>query len=419
MTSEAMTAFEHALLDSERLRLRLLFWFAVAFFLMTSFAVTVRWEVISQSAMHLPPRWLPPALGFVAVGGTFLARRSLDHVRGGLPPAWMSYFTAFMEITTVAVGGWFVGNFVGAAQISASPMAEVFALMIVLFALRMDPWLPLFAGAVAALEFSTVTWLLSLETPATEYDLGRARLRGFLFFLVGGATAFVTAEIRRRLDASLAATDERNRVVGLFGRHVSPKVVDALLAQRSQMSTETRHVCILFLDIRSFTTLCEGLSPNEVVELLNTLFAFMIDEVNDHDGFINKFLGDGFMAVFGAPMSDGRDSENAVACALSILARLQQLQTDGVVPAELRIGMGLHAGEALTGNIGSPTRKEYTVIGDVVNVASRIEGLNKRFGSQVLVSGEVWGALDGVDGTELGAVEVKGRVAPVPIHQLA
>lgn len=160
--------------------------------------------------------------------------------------------------------------------------------------------------------------------------------------------------------------------------------MDKLLEQGAGVLSEKRDVRVMFLDIRNFTTFAENKRPEEVVEYLVSLFVFMIEIVKRHRGIINNFLGEGFMAVFGAPFSDGRDCANAVEAAREILARVEQEVAHGnVLPTQ--IGIGLHAGEAVTGSIGSSLRKEYTVIGDVVNLAARIEKLNKQFGSQLLI----------------------------------
>ena len=141
----------------------------------------------------------------------------------------------------------------------------------------------------------------------------------------------------------------------------------------------------LVLDIRNFTTFSEGRVAEEVVAYLNTLWTFMVRTVNEHHGIVNKFLGDGFLAVFGAPVSTGNDCANALAAARHILREIDELTEAGrLLPT--RIGIALHAGEAVVGNVGSAERKEYTVIGDVVNVAFRIERLNKQLGSTFLVS---------------------------------
>ena len=146
----------------------------------------------------------------------------------------------------------------------------------------------------------------------------------------------------------------------------------------------------------------------------------MIEIVNRHNGIINKFLGDGFMAVFGAPISDGNDCLNAIAASQEILTRINQEIALGNI-SETRVGIGLHAGEAVTGSIGSSLRKEYTVIGDVVNLASRIEQLNKKFNTQLLISKAVKDALEEKinEVIPIGPVQVKGRVTSIQIYSLA
>jgi len=157
-----------------------------------------------------------------------------------------------------------------------------------------------------------------------------------------------------------------------------------------------------------------------VMAYLNILFDFMIDVVNEHQGVVNKFLGDGFMAVFGAPLDDADRCAHAVGAAREILERLDRLNTAGKIHPT-RVGIGLHLGEAVTGNVGSSERKEYTIIGDVVNLASRLEQATKEFQARLLISQEVRRNLDGsLPGVEdLGTVELKGQPQPIRIFKVA
>ena len=134
----------------------------------------------------------------------------------------------------------------------------------------------------------------------------------------------------------------------------------------------------MFLDIRNFSNFAANVPPAAVMAYLNKLFDFMIDIVNQHQGIINKFLGGGFMAVFGAPIDDARQCVHAVDASREILQRLDQLNAAGEIHPT-RIGIGLHMGEAVTGNVGSNQRKEYTIIGDIVNLASRLKQATKEF----------------------------------------
>jgi adenylate cyclase len=233
------------------------------------------------------------------------------------------------------------------------------------------------------------------------------------------ATRGVISMGRRLTDAMLEAQRSQNEVLETFGRHVSPQVAKRLLERGAESETELRDVSVLFLDIRSFTALSESRSPKEVVSLLNDLFSFMVDEIDGNQGIVNKFLGDGFMAVFGAPFSAGHDADNALAAALSICARLEARVAGAELP-RLGIRIGIHAGHAIAGNIGSSRRKEYTLIGDVVNVASRVEALNKRFDSTVLITEAVWSRLTQPypEAVTHPDVEIRGRTERLTLYQL-
>jgi adenylate cyclase len=145
----------------------------------------------------------------------------------------------------------------------------------------------------------------------------------------------------------------------------------------------------------------------------------MVEIVDRHNGIINKFLGDGFLALFGAPLEDPKAAVHALAAGRDMLDAVDawnKARPDNV----LRVGIGIHIGDAVTGTVGSPQRKEYTVIGDTVNLASRIEGLNKQFGSQLLISDAVHQDIgDVADAVSLGDVPVRGYEQPVRVWRLA
>jgi adenylate cyclase len=179
-------------------------------------------------------------------------------------------------------------------------------------------------------------------------------------------------------------------------------------------------VVVLFFDIRNFTSFSENKEPAEVVDFLNTLFQELVEVVGENDGFVNKFLGDGFMAVFGAPLDDPYAAEHAVCASKELLVRLSSLIESGRIPAT-EVSMGLHAGTALTGTVGTDQRKEYTVIGDAVNTAARVESLNRTFNSTLLVTGSVFEAAPEacLGAVSLGNAQVKGREQPVAVYKLA
>ena len=336
------------------------------------------------------------------------------------------YVTAFVETSCPTA------EIIALAAFTDNPVAAlsipvfVYPLFIVLSALRLNFRLSVFTGAVAAVEY-TLVGLIYIRAGADRLadpllaSVPVHVVKGLILLSLGFVTGLVALQIKKRILDSFKLAEERNNIVNTFGQHVSPVVVDKLLERGAGVRSEKKQVCVMFLDIRNFTSFAEKRHPEEVVEYLESLFEFMIEIVNQHHGIVNKFLGDGFMAVFGAPLSDGRDCANAVGAAREILSRVEEEVAGGnVLPTRVRIG--IHAGEAVTGNIGSSVRKEYTVIGDVVNTASRIEQLNKEFGSQLLISEAVWEAArdDVPDGVlPMGHVAVRGREEPIKIYRVA
>ena len=341
-----------------------------------------------------------------------------------VPRPFFQYLSALIETSVPLAALLVTSQFLNPVYALYTPALFVYPLIIVLSTLRLNFKICVFTGAVAALQYWVIAAIfISLPTSSTVEPILVAIpphfLKGFLFLLMGVAAGFVTVQIKKGILKSFEMVEERNRISRTFGEYVSPVVMDKLLTLKPDLRSEKRDVCVMFLDIRDFTSFAEKRTPEEVVSYLESLFEFMIEIVNRHHGVINKFLGDGFMAVFGAPLSEGSDCMNGVAAAREILTRVDEEVAQGkILPTT--VGIGLHAGEAVTGSIGSSLRREYTVIGDVVNLASRIEKLNKQFRSQLLVSEMVWHSLgeDFNDGIPMGHVQVQGRQQGIEVYQL-
>jgi adenylate cyclase len=239
-----------------------------------------------------------------------------------------------------------------------------------------------------------------------------------MFLLAGILAGAVGVQLRHQFEASIAAVTARDRVTNLFGQHVSPEVVERLLVEGADTSCDIRRVAVMFVDFRSFTAGARVRTPREVVERLDDAFAILVEILDRHGGIVNKFLGDGFLALFGAPIETPDAPQQSVAAAREMLAAMDEVNEASNWP--LRIGIGIHFGEVVAGNIGSPRRKEYTVIGDTVNFAARLEALNKEFNSQLLVSSAVCDALGdlGNDAVSLGQVAIKGYDRPMAVWQL-
>ncbi len=341
-----------------------------------------------------------------------------------IPPR---YGNAFIELTFPTLVLYTISLNYSPSIALSTPVLMAYLLIIMISALRLDPVLSFVSGLFGAFQYLLLSGFLGLLTFKLSYTTPLEVpyihfSRAFFIIIAGVVVSFIAYQINGRLIKLIKSREEKNKIASIFGQHVSPAVMEKLLAQKTEMVSEMRHVCVMFLDIRNFTSFSQKKEPEYVVEYLNQLFDFMIDIVNDNHGVINKFLGDGFMAVFGAPVTGGEDVRNAVRASIQILSRLEiEVASERIIPT--RIGIGLHSGDAITGNVGSKIRREYTVIGDVVNLASRIEQLNKQFKSSILVSDSVIKSA-GIDMPELkeakslGPVAVKGRDQEVEIFQV-
>jgi len=346
-------------------------------------------------------------------------------IRKGFEPVfWVRVVSAIVEPLFITAVLGFMMVFVGPLNGMAGPAPYIYFPYLALSALGLSLRLSFVSGATAAIGFNiaaffAVRGLEATPSMAVLVSFPHYAMKGVLIVLTGLAAGYVGHRLRKQLGESLKVARERDRAVSIFGQHVSPSVADRLLHQSVELTGEERQVCVMFVDIRDFSNLAAAKLPGEIVEYLNELFGPMIHIVNEHGGIVNKFLGDGFMAVFGAPSEDPKLARNAVACARAILSSTDRLVAAGEIPPT-RLGIGLHVGVAVTGNVGSEQRKEYTVIGDTVNVAARIEQATKQFRAQLLVSdavAEQCGS-DLTGAVDLGMVELKGQPKPVHLFQL-
>jgi adenylate cyclase len=357
----------------------------------------------------------------------FAALRSVERLlrSGAQPPRLRRYVNAFVEVSLPSVVIGYYMSVVGPVDALFLPPVFTYFVFILLSTLRLDFALSAFTGLVAAAEYAVLA-LVALDAggrhgadpvlTSLPLHLGKVSI-----LLVSGlAAGFVGRQLRMSFVNTLRSVEDRNRIVSVFGQHVSPAVVDRLIAAKADVSSELREACVMFVDVRNFTAFSEERSPEEVVGYLNTLFDLMIETIDGHHGIVNKFLGDGAMVIFGAPLREANPCRDAIAAALEILAKVEAEVAAGRLPPT-RLGIGLHVGPVVLGNVGGRQRKEYTVIGDVVNVASRVESLNKELSSRLLITEEVRVAAgdEGLTVIERAPLTVRGRKAPVQIYELA
>lgn len=213
----------------------------------------------------------------------------------------------------------------------------------------------------------------------------------------------------------------RRRIRSAFGQYVSVEVLDRVLHEGSDLGGELRTVSVLMSDVRGFTALSERLPPIRVSEIMNEYFAAMVEVIMSHRGVVNDFIGDGIFAVFGAPLDDPEHAWHAVETALGMQATLRRLNerwtSEGRPP--LAMGVAVNTGEVFAGNMGSPRKKKYSVLGDTVNSVARMEGLNRELGTAIVISATTLAMVkDRVRVRDRGEVKVKGKGQAVAIFEL-
>ncbi|MFH1282623.1 MAG: adenylate/guanylate cyclase domain-containing protein [bacterium] len=290
-------------------------------------------------------------------------------------------------------------------------------LIIFIFALLCSMLLPCFSALLGSF---IIIGIISLYVLLAYFSFSRFNLS---IDVVAPLLSLVFCYVAVLIYRFMTEEKEKRWIKKTFGTFVSPAVIEQMVADPSKLRLggERKNMSILFSDIRNFTTLSEGLSPENIVEILNEYLTKMTEIVFQTGGTLDKFIGDAVMAFWGAPIAQEDHRKRAVKCAVLMLKELQKLnekwQKEG--KTLLDIGVGINSGDAIVGNMGSIERMDYTVIGDNVNLASRLEGLNKEFKCHIVISEDTYEYVkDMVSAVPLGNVKVKGKEKEVKIYKI-
>lgn len=295
---------------------------------------------------------------------------------------------------------------------------------------RRAQWLSWTVTIVAcALGLAFAAWVTrTLVRPVLDLLRGtRAIEKGDLSVLIDVQTSDEIAHLAGSFNRMVVELRQKERIKEMFGKYVDPRVVKNLLEQQFADNGERRSMTVFFSDLQGFTALGERLTPGGVVKLLNQYFTSMAEAIRARHGVIDKYIGDSVMAFWGPPFT-GEDEHARLACLAALDQRARMEAFVKQVPEilglrkdvpQLRVRMGICTGEVTVGSIGSEDARSYTVIGDTVNLASRLEGVNKQYHTEIIVAEDTYRlAQDAVEARELDSVRVVGRSEPVRLYEL-
>ncbi len=301
----------------------------------------------------------------------------------------------------------------GRSLAQVSGLANAAAVALLAFAMvLLAPQLPLWGSGIMAAAVLAGQYLLCLWLDG----------KGIIINITGVLLAVLCSAGWAIISKYLSEALQKRKIAGAFKKYVAPQVIENAARTHDyqlKLGGEKRHIAVLFVDIRGFTPLCEALSPEQVVEILNEYFALVTEAIFCYGGTLDKFIGDAAMAVFNAPFDCEDYVYKAVRAAMDISAGSEQLAQSFEQRYGKRVsyGVGLNCGEAIVGNIGSDFRMDYTAIGDTVNTAARLEA--RAAAGQILVSEYVYEAVrDRVKAQQIGAMELKGKAAEIMVYSI-
>ncbi|MCE9597837.1 MAG: adenylate/guanylate cyclase domain-containing protein [Spirochaetia bacterium] len=385
------------------------------------------------SALGLIENMLVPIL-WTAFGGIYsfavylLARK--DRLKGAMVPFVLIGFTVLPTLIYV------IAHFVlpsGAATYITGPPSYLYFFMIAISGFAFDPRVALACGISSGLQYFTVFLvdyrhlaIVQIPDGLMAQDMTAPPLyfsKAMMMVFTGMVVAVLSTTAKKLISGIVQQEREAFSIKRVLGAYVSTEVAEKIISDQSGRIAESKEVAILFSDIRGFTSFSEKHSPEQVVARLNEYFEAMVEAIQEHGGTVDKFIGDAVMAVFGGVLALQNPSQSAVLAAQAMRRRMDLLKKTwrdrGEEPFDN--GIGIHFGPVLQGTIGPENRKDFTVIGDAVNLASRLESKCKELASTVLISQEVYAGIEAHEQNAfvfLGAWEVKGKSDEIKIYGL-
>lgn len=380
-----MTDMEDTLKYAEKQRERLAAIIRVFVFLALLAAVL---SIRSHGGHHHPVLAVTIAYGILAICGLIFAWRGIFHPL--LPVIFVT-----LEVLLVGVQTILMGSLMGQSPmaLSALPVAAVIFVILAHAAMRYRPWLVVYAAGLfiammtLAGQFMPTTLAMPAMPQNLQHDIVHHQIFPVIMIVLSAGILFVTARgTRRLLRMSISERIARHRLSRFFASDIANRLIDQ--SNDNEAGGAVQPVSILFTDIRGFSSLAERLTPLELSDLLGEFRGILAEVIQEHGGVVDKFIGDAVMAVFGFPEPDESSSARCLACAQAMLERLQAWSDErsAIAQPPVTIGIGIHYGDAFVGVVGKADLLEFTVIGDTVNIAERVERMTRALDADVAIS---------------------------------
>lgn len=332
-------------------------------------------------------------------------------------PIWYKYYSVISDSVVPFIWLYFIIKWEGSGIFLDSPLIFIFVPIIIVSALYLNFWISFLNGIlISTLYIAIITWTFDTYDTASMLPPIVYYTKAVMFLIAGICAGLVAKELNKRLTISIKTQEERDEIEQLFSKQVSKEVVQAL-TQTDGASFKIK-ASVLFLDIRDFTQRVQLLSPEEVNKFQNQFFGPIMDCIHNHGGMINQLMGDGLMATFAS--EEGDSPENAFKAARDILSTVSKMNKSEW-SEEIKVGIGIHNGEIIAGNIGNNTRQQFSISGIPVITAARLEQITKDYNCSWLVSSDFYNDIKhlALNGTSMGHVKLKGIDKEMEIIKLA